>query len=133
MAAYWALMSNPRGYRIEDATRELEIDSWETRGSQIQAGDRAIVWKALGGQEKHKRGIIALAEVISDPRLSRDLPGYTFSVDPIDIEQQEPAVRVDVRYVLSPKLPLWIGGDNDELLASLSVARAQGGTVFKVA
>jgi len=40
--------------------------------------------------------------------------------------------RCLIRYKSAPKLPIWIGAGHDDLLMDLSVARATGGTVFKI-
>ena len=40
---YWALLANPRTYRIEDAVSRLKIDKWVTKGRALAAGDRVII------------------------------------------------------------------------------------------
>jgi hypothetical protein len=48
-------------------------------------------------------------------------------------DASEKRLRVPVRYATASSLPLWLGeSEQDELLASLSVARARGGSVFKI-
>jgi HNH endonuclease len=39
--------------------------------------------------------------------------------------------RIDLRYIRIPR-PLWMGGRHDNVIASLSVSRARGGTVFNL-
>ncbi len=124
---YWAFAANPINYRIEDAVRRLEFDFWTTKGSHVQKGDRAIIWKTLG-KSKH-RGIICLAEVMGDPT-EHDDSANPFWVDGENVQYPGPLAKV--RYVHAPNLPLWIQGDQPAFLHVLSVAKAQGGTVFKV-
>ena len=75
---YFAFSGNPKYYRVEDAVREVRIDSWRIppkRPRDVRKGDRAIIWKAKGNQER--RGIIAFAEVLEDPKSMEDLnPHY---------------------------------------------------------
>ncbi|HEY7022121.1 MAG TPA: EVE domain-containing protein, partial [Ktedonobacterales bacterium] len=74
--SYWAFMSNPDRYRIEEAVRDLARDSWATKGSHVRAGDRAIIWKARGRSKT--RGIIAQAEILTDPVPSTNLFGSEY-------------------------------------------------------
>ena len=67
---YWAFAADPARYRIIDAVSDLETDTWTTRGKQIGPGDHAVVWQLLDRQGR--RGIVALAEVISGPEMQRD-------------------------------------------------------------
>lgn len=124
---YWALLSNPQHYRIVDAVRECECDSWNVARSPIRAGDRAIFWKAKG-RDTH-RGIIALAEVLTDPQLGLD-PNRAYWVDPSAADH--PVERVTVRYLVHTSLPLWEGADAPSLLSGLSVGHATGGSIFRV-
>lgn len=124
---YWAFAANPLNYRIEQAVREREIDHWTTTGSPVRKGDRAIIWKTLG-KSKH-RGVICLAEVLGEPA-ERDDSSNPYWVNGLNVQHPGPLVKV--RYVHSPKLPLWIEGDRPGFLHSLSVSRAHGGTVFTV-
>jgi hypothetical protein len=76
---YWAFCANPDNYRIEDAVRELEIDSWNVPNGDVRAGDRAIIWMAKGRRGTH-RGIVAFAEVLTDPDIGLD-PNKQYWVD----------------------------------------------------
>jgi len=69
MPNYWALAANPNNYRIEDAVKELDQDTWVTKGSKISQGDRVIIWKTKAGSKN--RGIISLGEVISGDVITR--------------------------------------------------------------
>ena len=122
---YWAVCADPRQYRVLDAVREREFDTWTTKNKSIQAGDRLMIWKTAGKDEH--RGVVAFAEVISDPQVRGDADNPYWIVP-----DDSPAPRVQVRYVRSPNLPLWIGGEQSALLEELSVARARGGTDFTV-
>jgi hypothetical protein len=124
---YWAFQANPRVYRIEEAVRQLEEDTWTTKEKDVRKGDKIVIWKALG--DSHRRGVVALGEVISDPELMQDA-NNGFWVDRSSGRTMEPRVRV--RYVLPPLLPLWLGDPAaPSVLEKLTVSRAQG-TVFKV-
>jgi hypothetical protein len=125
--SYWAFLSNPSIYRIEDAVREIEQDWWTSKGRGVEVGDRVIIWKSLGGSDR--RGIIALGEIIGAPEDRKSEPD-SYWVDPEQGEIVEE--RCLIRYKSAPKLPLWVGMDHDDLLMDLSIARATGGTVFKI-
>jgi predicted RNA-binding protein with PUA-like domain len=123
---YWAFQANPNIYNIEAAVRHLEVDTWPTRERDIRMGDKVIIWKALGNS--HRRGVVALGEVISDPELG-PAANSQFLVNSSSGQTPEP--RVQVRYICPPLLPLWIGDAMEPVLERLSVSRARG-TVFKV-
>jgi 5-methylcytosine-specific restriction protein A len=124
---YWAFNANPRVYNIEQAVRILEIDTWTTKGKPIHIGDKVIIWKSLGGPRR-RRGIVALGEVITEPevRVDADNP---FWMGPGLGSMPEP--RIEVRYVVPPRLPLWYGDADVPVLSELTVNGGQG-TVFKV-
>ena len=123
---YWAFLANPNRYRISDAIKQLEQDLWTVGDSKVVPGDRILIWQSLDGDEK--RGIVSLGEVVSSPQLIKD-QGNPFWVNPSDGATEE--MRVLVRYLPSPALPIWIGQSNhDDFLRSLTVARARGGSVF---
>ncbi|MHB8597160.1 MAG: EVE domain-containing protein [Ktedonobacteraceae bacterium] len=65
---YWAFSGNPKYYSVEDAVREVTVDSWRIPRSDVRIGDRAIIWKAIGNQKPKRRGIIAFAEVLENPK-----------------------------------------------------------------
>jgi hypothetical protein len=67
---YWAFSGNPRYYRVEDAVRELKVDFWTVPNRDAQAGDRVIIWKAKGNGQH--RGIIALSEILTNPKPMKD-------------------------------------------------------------
>ena len=67
---YWALCCDPREYRILDAVNGLKIDWWQTKGSRIQVGDRALIWQTR--DRKGHREIVALAEVVQGPEVRSD-------------------------------------------------------------
>lgn len=123
---YWAFLADPRLYRIEDAVRELEGDSWATKGSAVAVGDRVLIWKAKGNEPV--RGIVALGEVLTDPAPLRGDSEYW--VDPSAGRAIED--HVHFRYVRPPGLLLWLDGPQDAILRNLNVSRARGGTVFHV-
>ena len=127
--SYWAFMANPEIYNIEQALAEATEDNWTVERSDVQAGDRVAIWKAKG--RGRRRGIVAFAEVLTNPRVM--LPKSEHMKYYLGDELMSSERRVTVRYVLPPRVPLWISGnDSSKLLEGLSVARASGGTVFKV-
>ena len=123
---YWAFLANPTIYDIEAAVEKFDTDLWTTKGSDVRAGDRVVIWKARGRDAY--RGVVALAEVLSDPQIRLDdSPCWAKAED-----GAVPEERVEVRYVRPPGLPLWLGSDPSGVLASLSVSRGRGRSVFKV-
>jgi hypothetical protein len=127
MTKYWAAAANPEIYNIESAINSLEVDLWTTRNSDISKSDRLIIWKTLGKSER--RGIISLGEVIDYPIMRTD------SNNPFWVDQKNGNInelRCHIKYIKSPKLPLWIDDSKNKFLGNLSVARAQGGTIFKI-
>jgi hypothetical protein len=121
----WAFLAKPDIYRIEDAIRSRNEDTWVTAGREIHQGDRVIIWKARG--KDGRRGVIALGEVITEPMDLDD------SANPFWVAAPAPRLesRVLVRYIIPNALPLWLDEHRD-VLEPLSVSRAHGGTVFKV-
>lgn len=126
--SYWAAVANPSKYRINDAIRELEEDDWTVKDSNVRAGDRIAIWKARS-RDAH-RGVIAFAEVLSNPAVA-DVPPSRHAYY-IDRELLKPSRRVNIRYLKPPNLPLWLDQKGNEKLGGLSVARASGGTIFKI-
>jgi hypothetical protein len=126
--SYWAVVVNPKVYRIDDVLRNEAEDTWTVNDSDVRAGDRLALWKAKAGEAS--RGIISFAEVLSDPSVM-EVPAThrEYCVDPNLLHSRR---RVKIKYVGGPNLPLWLGEPGNEDLAALSVARATGGTVFKI-
>jgi hypothetical protein len=124
---HWALVANPDYYRIADAVTSFETDLWTTKGTAIGVGDLAIIWQARGSGSL--RGIIALAEVLEPPKLTVDHENPFWTDRSLGETVEE---RVKLRYIVPPRLPLWVGEAGNEFLDDLNVARARGGTVFHV-
>lgn len=122
---YWALLADPRQYRVVDAIADREIDLWATGRHDVREGDWAVIWKAKAHEDR--RGVVALAEVISGPQeVLHDVSEW------LDDSGRKPAMRVTIRYTDAPDLPLWLGGPSDDVLRDLTVSRAAGGGVFRV-
>lgn len=68
---YWVLLADPSHYRIDDAVRELDIDTWTASAGDLAIGDRAAIWRTQGADAQ--RGIVALAEVVAPPEERRAL------------------------------------------------------------
>ncbi|GHO56091.1 EVE domain-containing protein [Ktedonobacter robiniae] len=124
---YWAFLANPKIYNIEKAIQQEE-DSWTTKRSKVRAGDRAIIWKAKG-KDQH-RGIVALAEVLTDPIPAKARNGWQYWVDQQKANEQ--VDRVQVRYYVPSILPLWDDRTDVPILKELTAFRATGGSVFRV-
>lgn len=123
---YWSLGANPWLYRIQDAARELLADWWTVGQRDPAPGDCVVIWKFKGGEEQ--RSVIALGEVLTSPeyRGDADNPYWIQRSDAVASKR-----RVLVRYIPFPNLPLWLD-DHPNLLGGLSIARATGGSVFKL-
>lgn len=126
--SYWALALKPAIYRIFDAIAHLPIDWWASNGSAIASGDRAIIWQY--NDREGRRGIVALGEVVAGPEMRSDADN-PYHVTPVDPEMVATVERVGIRYI-PLREPMWVGGPQDQLVTSLSVSRAHGGTVFHV-
>ncbi len=124
---YWLLGAEPNRYDVIGAVANLDVDTWTTQGRHLKPGDRALVWQFQG--RRSRRGVVGLAEITSEPSLRPDVDNGHWR----DLERRDkPMERVDIRYLRSPGLPLWLDDDPTGVLAQLSVNRAQGGAVFKV-
>ncbi len=124
---YWAFFANPAIYDIEAALAVLPEGTWTIKDSKILRGDRVILWRGL---KDGKRGIVGLAEVISDPQEMIEPPdGRPFYLGPVP---QHAERRVWLRHYVPPEAPLWLEADASGVLAKLSVAKARGGTIFHV-
>lgn len=124
---YWTFLSNPNVYDIEKAVRDKIRDYWTVPGHNVQAGDRAIIWKAKG--KSQKRGIIALAEVLTNPVPCTD-PNTEYWID--QDAPNEIIDRVEVRYLVPLGLPLWLEETSPAVIRKLNAANAPGGSVFHV-
>lgn len=89
--------------------------------ADVRQGDRAIIWKAKGNGER--RGIVALAEVLSDPAV---MEGPELSRE-FWVQERPPATRrVRIRYVRPPGVPVWLEDGAPAELDVLTVSRGQG-------
>jgi hypothetical protein len=126
---YWTLAANPARYRVVDAVRDLEEDSWLTGGRDLHAGDRVAIWKYKGREDR--RGILAFGEVLTNPELRDELDDdHSYWIDP---RGKAAAPRVRVRYAIKPAEPLWLElASADSIIRQLRVSRARGGTAHHV-
>ena len=124
----WAFCANPSRYRIRDAVENLELDRWSVPRGDVREGDRVLIWQTTDSQGR--RGVVGVGQILSDPIEMPDLENPYWS-DPSDGALLQR--RVEVRYLPAAGLPRWIDdADVGEILGDLSVAKARGGTVFKV-
>jgi hypothetical protein len=124
-SSMWALCANPSRYRIREAVKHLGVDYWLVGRADVREGDAVAVWQTRDA-EGH-RGVVALGQIVGEPETRRDSENpFWVSVD----DAQSEGIRVPVRYQRL-STPLWVDETEvGQFLASLSVARAQGGTVF---
>ena len=125
---YWAFCAKPTSYDIERAVSAETHDSWNVSRGDVRKGDRGVMWKAVG-RVRDRRGIVALFEVLTDPYEAPD-PSQSYWANPT--APNPPVCRVALRYVVPPALPLWLDGPQPDVLSTLAVCRAHGGTVFEV-
>jgi hypothetical protein len=128
--AHWVLASHPGRVRVLDSVLEQAEEWWLTGGRPLARGDRVAIWKYKG--RELRRGVVALGEVLTDP-VDMDLSDgsntyWLNGADPLTLR----APRVRVRYVRAPGLPLWWGHHPSSVVDDLPVARARGGTAFRV-
>ena len=123
--SYWAIAADPRRYDVVRAIAESDVDAWTTGGSALAPGDHVAFWK-YKGSEQH-RGVVGLGVITSEPYQGPPSESPYWVRQPDD---DDPVPRVDVRYVRLPDGPLWL--EDEPWLEELSVARAQGGTVFSI-
>jgi hypothetical protein len=98
---YVVFKSNPKVYRIAEAVKHLEIDTWTVKNSDVRAGDQAIIWQT---QDANKNwGVVAFAEVLTDPENLADSDN-PYWVNPA--QGDVPYPRVNVRYSIPPGVPL---------------------------
>jgi hypothetical protein len=124
---YWAFCANPKMYRVEEAVQERETDTWTTKGKPVREGDRALIWKGKGRDDE--RGVVALAEVLTDPEPLSGANNPYWVTAPGEDQLEE---RVRIRYIKPGGLPIWCTESRGGFLNDLSVSRARGGTVFAV-
>gem|GEM_PF-2449933 len=127
---HWAFLADRKRFEIEESIHSRREEYWTDLRAKTRAGDRAIIWKAKGG-DAH-RGIIALAEILTDPVPMPDDDDDEYVRGQGPPHMGEFADRVKVRYWIPPVLPLWEDGEHSQFLQGLKVARAHGGTLFHV-
>jgi hypothetical protein len=123
---YWAVVAVPGVYNLDAALAETDEHVWTTKRSAVRKGDRLALWRGL--KDGH-RGVVAFAEVMSDPAVVGSPPEYKrfWNIEP----PHAPEPRVRIKFVRSPRLPLWIDSPHGRLLKQLTVSRGQG-TVFRI-
>ena len=123
----WALLARPSRYRVLDAVAHVDVDHWLSRGKGLRPGDTVAIWQATDGVGR--RGVVALGDVIGSPVHAKNA-GNPYWVDAADGNLEEE--RVAIRYRRIPR-PLWADdSDTGRFVVGLSVARARGGTVFRL-
>jgi EVE domain/HNH endonuclease len=121
----WALTVNAEKYDIEGALKSLQFETWRVDKSHIKRGDWAIIWRGFADSDR-RRGVIAFAEVLSDPEM-RPYPGSSFSRRAGTAgDAQNRKARIDIRFVLTQKLPIWERHETENLFKGLTVKGHQG-------
>src|SRR5437899_2618614 len=123
---YWAVVAHPRLYNVEAALAETDEHVWTVKRSLVRSGDRLALWRGL--KDGH-RGIVGLAQVLSDPEMMISPPEYRryWNVEP----SPKPERRVHIRFVHPPQVPAWLDSPGGDMLRELTVSRGQG-TVFRI-
>jgi len=126
----WAFCANPKIYGILCAIKLHEFGFWKIGQNDIRAGDYVAFWQTL--DKEGRRGIVGLGEVSGGPEYRED----DDPDDPcwVDLKKAfEASYQVPVRYVKAIEPPLWVeNSQNRDFLESLSVAKARGGTIFRI-
>ena len=125
----YALLVDPNLYDLKGATGALEHDTWTVSSRKAYPGDRIIFWQTL--DRTGKRGIVALGVVTEEARERTALPEST-SFFRGAIAAGHLRLRLVVRYVMPPALPLWLDEDTTGTLVGLTVARGRGNHLFSV-
>lgn len=128
---FWGLLANSRVYRVEDAIRELDVDAWTVPTGDIAKGDRIAIWRTRGTDGQ--RGVIALAEALSPPEVRPDPPQSAKYWTVPGSHGQADLRRILLRYVVPPRLPLWLSPETAPILSPLSVSRGQGTKAYRIA
>jgi predicted RNA-binding protein with PUA-like domain len=128
MPNYWTLGARPDLYRLLDAVRDSQATMWLTAGSHLAPGDRVAIYKFKG--QETERGVVAFGEVLTSPELLADTEDPYW--EPGAEAQREAALRVRVRYVAAPNLPLWVDTARTSVVNELAITRVRGGTVYRV-
>jgi hypothetical protein len=124
---YFILAASPSRYRVREAVAQREVDHWLITRGGVKEGDRVAIWQTR--DKNGKRGIVALGEVIGNVELRSDLDNSYWAAGDEGAAEQP---RAPVRYHRIPN-PLWVDDTAiGQFLRELSIARAQGGTVFRM-
>lgn len=118
---YWTFRTSPDVFDVETALAEAETCLWTTKGKRVRKGDRVAIWKLKARTATH--GVVALAEVLTDPVVQADETPYWLDREAAAKLEE----RVLGRFVIPPYLPIWMP---HPVLDDLNAAKAHGGAVF---
>lgn len=121
---FHALLSSPRYFDSEAASKALSEDTWTLPEGEPHLGDGVVYWRASAGNGR--RGVVAFGEVIGEPEVQPELPASMMFWAEGRLPEG-PQRRIRIRYHGGPGLPLLLGGRHDNLLNTLSVSRSGGG------
>ncbi|MBM4035454.1 MAG: EVE domain-containing protein [Planctomycetes bacterium] len=123
---YWGGLLNPTYYDIDHALKCVEYDTWTTKGSDVKRGDRLLIWRT---QKNGKRGVVAIADVLSAPEIIEPSPEARRFF--LDDSRMGPQDRIRIRYHVPPNAPRWLDEDQSGVLSRLAVANGRGRPIFR--
>jgi EVE domain len=139
MRKTWIFQVNPERYDVDAffATHPLRPLWSATRlQNQMEIGDQVFIWRAMGGDDAEKSGVIAEGDIAERPRQQGDdpdsLPFWVGAQDAPD-ESAQPEIRVRLRLLRfsTPKTMLkreWL--KQDPVLNNLEILRMRTATNY---
>jgi hypothetical protein len=121
---YWAILCTPTIYDALGACTQLDELTWNVDRGNPRPGDRVVIWQ--GKASNRDRGVVGIGVISEGPAsISEGPEERRFYRESASFGN--PKVRI--RLIHAPGLPLWLSAQPD-FLASLSVARGRGHTLF---
>lgn len=133
----WIFQAQPRRFDIDGffQTKPEEF-LWlaRQRAGEIRVGDQVFIWRAVGGGDENKSGIIGEAQVIAGAAvISEDPNSLPFWRDGSDAVTPEMRVRVRLARIAKPNQLLkreWLR--TDPVLTTLPILRIAQGTNYPI-
>jgi len=134
-ARTWLFQAQPQSFDIDGflATQPTEF-AWLARqhAADILPGDRVFIWRAIGGDERAKSGVIAETRVVAvAAQRPEDPASVPFWQDPADAAGAQMRVGLRLLRVADPRQVLqrdWLS--EDPVLRELAVFRMAQGTNY---
>jgi len=74
---YWIFQCNTKQYRLDERLADSNNDAiaWlvKQHKKEVHKGDIAFLWRSRGGDKLDKRGIYAVLEVTTEPKVDKDI------------------------------------------------------------